>query len=488
MAMKIRVVFAIFAISSLINHVSAQENKIENAIQKFINAGGLEHAAISFEVIDLSTNASVAAYNSKMALPPASTVKLFSTATAMLEIGPYYRPETQIYYKGDIDSNGILHGDLVIRGGGDPSLGSRFFEKSGEERQFLASWAEQIKAFGIREIRGGIIADGSAFGYVGAPEGWTWGDMGNYYGSGPAGITLFDNMSYLTFETSSKVNGETQIVCMEPYIHGLSYRNEVKAGTTTHDNAYAYGAPYQFQRLIQGTLPLKQSEFDVKVSIPDPEYLMAQELHTSLTSNGVVIASQPVGVRKMEQYEANFDKRKLIVNHQGQTIANIAYWTNMRSVNLFAEQLLCLTGYVKRGSGTTATGAWHIQNYWEPLIGKGFHITDGSGLSRNNAVSAHHFVKMLAHINKSDMNTEFRKTLPVAGKSGTLSSLCRGQAASGRISAKSGTMNRIKAYSGYVTTTTGKELAFAFIVNNHSISSSELVKKMETVFNAIAQY
>jgi len=486
--MKIQVLFTILSISALINFISAQENKIEAAIQSFIHSQGLEHAAVSFEVVDLSTKTIIAAHQAKMALPPASTVKLFSTATAMLELDPMYRPSTRLYYTGQLDSSGVLHGDLIVLGGGDPSLGSRFFEKSGEERLFLDQWAEEILRYGITSIQGRVVADASAFGYVGAPEGWTWGDMGNYYGAGPAGITLFDNMSYLTFETTSEVNGPTTIICMEPHIHGLTYRNEVKAGKTTRDNAYAYGAPYQFQRLIKGTLPLKQEAFDVKVSIPDPEFLMAQELHTTLTALGVMIRDQPIGVRTLENYDPVFDPKKLIYTHSGQTIANIAYWTNMRSVNLFAEQLLCLTGYEKRKSGTTATGAWHIQNYWEPIIGAGFHITDGSGLSRNNAVSAHHFTQLLTYVHHSSISEEFRKTLPVAGKSGTLSSVCRGQAASGRVAAKSGTMNRIKAYSGFVTTSTGKELAFAFIVNNHSISSGELVKKMEKVFNAMAVF
>jgi serine-type D-Ala-D-Ala carboxypeptidase/endopeptidase (penicillin-binding protein 4) len=487
--MKIIVVLICIVITGNLNILFAQENNVQIALNNFVNTKGLEHAGISFMAMDLGSNEVVAEYNSKMALPPASTIKLFSSATALLELGPYYRPKTKIYHTGKIE-NGILNGDIYILGGGDPSLGSRFFEKSGEERLFLERWADSIQALGIKQIKGRIVTDASHFGYLGAPEGWTWGDMGNYYGSGPSGLTLFDNMSYLYFETSTEVNGETEISCVEPYVHQMTFRNEVKSAKGSKDNSYAYGAPYLYDRQIKGSLPLAQEEFEVKVSIPDPEKLMAEELHVTLTSRGIEIEQPPVGMRELDLpwEERKKYRQQLILTHNGQTIANIAYWTNMRSINLFAEHLLCLVGYEKRSHGSTGTGAFHIQNYWESKIGSGFYITDGSGLSRNNAVSAYHFAQLLKYMKNSNQYAEFKKTLPVAGKSGTLSSVCKGQAAAGRIFAKSGTMNRIKAYSGYVETSSGKNLAFAIIVNNHSIPSADLVKKMEAVFNAMAKY
>jgi D-alanyl-D-alanine carboxypeptidase/D-alanyl-D-alanine-endopeptidase (penicillin-binding protein 4) len=160
----------------------------------------------------------------------------------------------------------------------------------------------------------------------------------------------------------------------------------------------------------------------------------------------------------------------------------------MLSVNLFAEQLICLANHYKSGNGSSSTAADYIQSFWEPKIGKGFTITDGSGLSRNNGVSAYHFTQLLKSMKTSAHFEEFKKTLPVAGKSGTLSSVCKGQQASGRLFAKSGTMTRIKSYAGYVESESGKTIAFAIIVNNYSSSSSTLVKKMEPIFNAMAQY
>ena len=486
-AMKIAVVFSFILSFGYFNSIQAQQNSVELTLSKFTSDPVNEFAAISFCAIDLSSGNVIAEHNSKMALAPASIIKLFTTATAFQQMGAYHRPKTRLYYDGAIDSLGVLSGNLIIRGGGDPSLGSRFFEKEENLRDFLLEWVDTLRNMGITKIEGDIISDGSEFGYTGAPDGWTWGDMGNYYGSGPSGIVLFDNMTYLSFETTDEIGGETTISCIDPYVHNLTFRNEVKSGKTTRDNAYAFGAPFLNDRFIRGTLPLSQEEFKVKVSIPDPELLLAQELNYELTNNGIQVAGVALGQRNLG-LDMDYTNKILAYTHEGRTIANIAYHTNMRSVNLFAEQLLCLTSHYKSGYGSSSSGADYAQSYWEPTIGTGFTLTDGSGLSRNNAVSAYHFTQLLKSMKSSSNFEEFKKTLPIAGKSGTLSSVCRGQKASGRLYAKSGTMTRTKAYSGYVESTSGKNIAFAIIVNNHTTSSSRLVKKMEPIFNAMAQY
>ena len=115
-------------------------------------------------------------------------------------------------------------------------------------------------------------------------------------------------------------------------------------------------------------------------------------------------------------------------------------------------------------------------------------INDGSGLSRLNAISADHFCELLIYMSKSKEFENFKSTLPIAGKTGTIKSLCRGGVGEGRIFAKSGTINKVKAYSGYVKTVNGKDLVFSFTVNNYYCSTSALVSRMEQVLNAMAAY
>lgn len=180
--MKIVSSFLILSLLT-INFVFGQ-NKVQTAIDQFAASSDLKSASISFNVIDLSTGTTVASYDPNRGIPTASTAKLFSTATALEVLGENYRPETRVYTDGILDSSGILAGNIWIRGGGDPSLGSKYFCDKGHERDFLRAWADSLKKKGITQIQGGIIADASEFGYNGAPDGWNWVDMGNYYGAG----------------------------------------------------------------------------------------------------------------------------------------------------------------------------------------------------------------------------------------------------------------------------------------------------------------
>ena len=489
MKIIVLIIFSLF-FYNLYYSQNESSNPVALSIQTLISDQSLKNAAISIKVIDLENASPVAVHQPEMSLAPASTMKLFSTALAFEHLGSYYRPETQFYIDGKIDSNGVLHGNIWIKGGGDPSLGSRFFNKRGEEREFLYQIVDSILSKGITKINGSIIADGSRFGYKGAPEGWSWGDMGNYYGAGPSGCTLFDNMTYLSFHTSKKLNDTTNIKCMNPYIPGISFYNTVTTSRSQSDNAYVYGAPYSLDRFIVGSLPFGKESFEVKASIPDPEMLLAQEVQFELAQK--IDISNPPNSYRMLSYRNpksnNYEDKNLLFSIQGETIKNIAYWTNMRSVNLFAEQLLCLVGLEKTGSGTTESSIYFADKHWESKISSGLRISDGCGLSRKNLANAGNFCDLLKYVRQSSIYEDFLETLPTAGKTGTLSRVCRGQAADGRIMAKSGTMNRIKSYSGYVKTTSGKELAFAIIVNGHDISSSALVKKMEPFFNAMARY
>ena len=485
--MKIVLVSSLLLVSLQINSLFSQNNAVEKALNSFINDPVNVNASIGFLAYSLEDSLIIASNNQQTLLTPASITKLFSTSTAIEILGPYYRPKTRFYIDGEIDSTGVLNGNLWIRGGGDPTLGSRFFKNDDQKRFFLRQWCDSIKNNGIYQINGSIIADGSEFGYHGNPEGWTWGDMGNYYGSGPSGIVLFDNLTYLSLSSTTNVGDSTSIDCMDPWIENLTFRNEVKSNSVKGDESYAFGAPFSYDRFIMGSIPLNQEEFNVKVSIPDPEFLLAQELTYELMCNNVKVVGIPKGMRT-SSLANDYSTFKSLYSINGNSIANIAYHTNMRSVNLFAEQLACIIGYYKTGKGTTDNGIYYINKYWQDKIGGGFYITDGSGLSRNNAVAAIHFVKLLESMYHSKNYTEFKKTLPIAGKSGTLRSVCRGQDASGRMMAKSGTMNRIKSYAGYMESSTGKKIAFAIIVNNHSCSSSEIVKKMEPIFNAMARY
>jgi serine-type D-Ala-D-Ala carboxypeptidase/endopeptidase (penicillin-binding protein 4) len=484
---KAKKILLLFSFSFLIQSFLAQNN-VEQALQVFIGNSYFQNASISFHAINLENNATIATHNSNVALPPASTVKLFSTATAFEILGPQYQPKTRIYQQGELTKEGVLHGDIVIRGGGDPTLGSRFFNEDGKETEFMVKWADSLHKIGIRIILGNIITDGSEFGYNAAPDGWTWSDMGNYYGAGPSGIPIYDNMLKYYFKTSGTAGVVSELTHTVPEVENFTFYNYIQSSKRSGDNSYIYGAPYSKDRFGTGTLPINRNVFMVKGSLPDPEKQFALELLKILQDKGIQVKGKAFGQRERTE-KINYTKSKLLITHYGPSLQEISKLTNMKSINFFAEQILCLLGYEEKGDGSTETSISTLENFWTSKINlSGCHVTDGSGLSRSNAVSAAHFCELLRYMSQSKTAKAFYETLPVSGESGTLSGICKNQVAQGRIHAKSGTINRIKAYAGYVESKSGKKIAFAIIINNFNCSSSYTVEQIEKVFNAMASY
>lgn len=467
------------------------QTSVQTAVNSFADYWAFKNAGITITVRNLADGSIVASHNSDLALAPASIAKLFSTASAFEILGEKYSPKTELYTDGKINASGVLEGNLYLRALGDPTLGSKYFNDDGAEGQYLESWVKDMKLAGIKEITGKIIVDGSAFGYQGCPEGWTWGDMGNYYGAGPSAVIINDNILNYYFKTSS-IGKTSTLVRTVPEIEGLRLLNTIKGQNVSGDNSLIYGAPYSLDLYASGSLPYNRSSFMVKGTVPDPEKLLSKKLYDAIISNGIKVSNGYDNNRNLLLADAEqkpYSSMTLIKSWEGKTIEQIAYHTNMRSVNIFAEQLVCLIGYEKKGIGSTSNGLDYITDYWKGKLGlKHLHLHDGSGLSRTNAISSNQFTLLLKYMAGSDKYAVFKSTLPTAGQSGTLSNVCKGQAAEGRVFAKSGTMNRIKSYAGYVKSKSGKELCFSMTVNNYDCSNSATVDQMEKLFNAMAIY
>ncbi|MFK8045544.1 MAG: D-alanyl-D-alanine carboxypeptidase/D-alanyl-D-alanine-endopeptidase [Crocinitomicaceae bacterium] len=469
----------------------SQSSKPTNSIQSYAESintfAGVQHAPFSFYVTDMETGAVIADYNGKMSLPAASTMKLVTTASAIKILGTKHRFKTKIAYSGTIDSvSKTLNGNIVIIGGGDPTLGSKYYTKDGKENTVFENWADSIFKLGIEHVNGFVLADGSKYRYQGAPSGWVWGDLGNYYGAGPNGLTVYDNILKIFYNTKG-IGTIAKIVCSDPFIPNLHIESSVKAAKSKRDNAYVFGAPYSLDWFVTGSLPSERENFMVKAANPDPELTVAHVFNAALQEKGISVTYYPEterNLRKDTTYKAG-DYIELFT-HLSPSLASIINLTNQYSVNLFAEHLLCEISNKRSGYGSTYNGALIAKAYW----GKKFStsslvMTDGSGLSRSNAVSSKFFTDLLGYMKNS---STFKKSLAIAGKKGTMRTIGRNTSAAGRVSGKSGTMSKMKAYAGYVNTKTGKKLAYAMIINNYTCSTSKIKSYFETLMVKMANY
>ncbi|MBL4593952.1 MAG: D-alanyl-D-alanine carboxypeptidase/D-alanyl-D-alanine-endopeptidase [Flavobacteriales bacterium] len=467
----------------------AQTTKsVRLAIQKMAADDDLKNASISFYALDLDSGKVIAGLGSNKSLVPASTMKLVTTATALELLGPGKRFSTRVKYSGEIDSNCVLNGNIYIVGGGDPCLGSERFKK--HYGDFIHKWANEIIKLGIDSINGRVIGDASIFNEQMIPSTWIWGDLGNYYGAGPCGLSIYENKCSVELR-SGKKGDSTEVTCIYPYIPNLKFDNYVKSMITKKDLSYIFGAPYQENRIIKGGIPTNKKNYLVRGSIPDPAYLAAFELDMELRQLGVKLANPSTTVRKIKFETGSIDKTKkyVITTTRSPKLTAIMNLTNTYSVNLYAEHLMNQIGVFKYRSGDTGSGTQATTLFWKNagLDTEGMYINDGSGLSRFNAITAKQLVGILKYMNESKNKKLFINSLPVAGKSGTLRNVGKGTAASGRVKAKSGYMTRVRSYAGYVTTKNKRNIAFALIVNNFNCTPYQMKKKMEKIMIKLAE-
>jgi D-alanyl-D-alanine carboxypeptidase/D-alanyl-D-alanine-endopeptidase (penicillin-binding protein 4) len=464
------------------------QTNLQKEIELFKNSPECAFAGITFKAVDLNNGAELAALNPKLTLTSASTTKLFSTAAALELLGPEYKPVTRLYIDGVVDEGGTLNGNVWIRGGGDPSLGS-IYNEAVSQNNFLQIWTDTLKKLGIKTISGSVISDGSDFEYIGVPDGWSWEDMGNYYGSGPSGICIFDNMLIYRFKTGSILNQPVELVSTFPNMSNLEFENFITCQPVKNDNSLIYGAPFSNYRFGTGALPLNQSNFEVKGSLPDPEFQLAEVFTEYLNASEITVIGTPKCARLIENLEKNrFEKFTLIYSHFGLSVKDLIKLTNVYSINLFAEQLLMLLSYQKNGIGNMEESINILEGFWKPKMSSaGLVLRDGSGLSRTNAISSNHLVDLLTFMDSSIYSKEFYASLPVSAKNGTLAPICKDKPCAGRVVAKSGTMSRVKSYAGYINTNSGKKIAFAIVVNNFNSDGLVLRAKLEAIFNAISE-
>lgn len=456
---------------------------IDAIIDEYKKDKSLENGNFSYCLLNAQTTELISDFNSKTLLIPASTLKVITTSAALGILGKDFKYETKICYTGSIDSlNETLNGNLIIIGSGDPTLNSEYFNSISTNKNVVIDWAKKIKSHGIKKINGNIIADISCV-ENNLPDNWIWGDIGNYFGCIASGLSYKDNKIKLYFKTGGKNGDSTFIAKSIPYNPQLTFINKVKTGGNG-DNSISYGSIYQNTRWLNGYLPANKNNYEVEISMPDPAWQCIYELKQTLISEGIKTKDELI---VSEEKTSNY---KTLFVHQSPTLSDIVYQTNLHSNNLFAECLLKTIASKKIGFGNLKDGIKLVTDFWEQrgLNTKELFMTDGSGLSRSNAVSTSYLSKLLSKIYKDKNLYEIiNNSFPVAGKNSSLANICKGSFAENNLRAKSGYINRARGYVGYVKSKSGKDLCFAVIFNNYNCSASEAKQKIEKLLIAFAE-
>jgi len=407
---------------------------------------------------------------------PASNQKLLTTAAALDLLGAEYRYSTRLLTKEADPKAGVVHGDVYLKGSGDPFLGEAD----------LDDIVRQTRSRGITRVVGRVVGDGSCFSGPKYGCGWSWDDMSYRYSAPVTGLNLNHNVVTISVLPSKKI-GSPAVVRVTP---SNSVVRIINRTLTVADTETALRVERTLGRNtieVEGHVPVgapADTRAAVEVTVEDPPLYAAQRLTDKLRAAGISVT------RAASQGSAPATCAFIIAEHNGQPMSQLIALINKPSDNLGAECLLRTIGLERRGKGTDVAGIEAVVE-WLQSLGvqrNGVIMRDGSGLSRMNYVTARTIATVLRSMRTRPTSDAWLASLPIGGMDGTLRNRFRGTPAEGKVQAKTGYVSNVSALSGYVTTQSGSRLLFVMLMNNHPCSNAEATEVLDHIVGLLVQY
>ena len=434
-------------------------------------------------------------------------MKLYTVATALDRLSPDFRFTTSVYGMAP-DNSGVIRGDLIVFGRGDPSLAARF--NNGDYFKGINDLADKIVAAGVKRIEGDLVGDETYFTGTQYGSGWEWEDLTWYYGAEVSALTVNDNALDLFVKPGPQV-GKAALISTGPPDPLLTIINEVTTGPAgTRRQILVHRALGKDTILIKGSIPLDDRGYTGGIGISHPAMLFVYLLRSSLAEKGVPIKGRsrtvppPIGGPALDPIQRaslirpttvpQFGIPIHIATHQSAPFSLIAAQTLKPSQNLYTELILRTLGNIPTPPNTSSESSGDLSserpNQPAPVefrqtseergleVVKSFlktvgirpeslDLNDGSGLSRNDMVTADSTVQLLTYMSRHRYADAFRDALPIAGVDGTLRNRFKGTVAENNLRAKTGSLSSAASLGGYVTTVAGEKLVFTIMVNNY---------------------
>jgi len=452
----------------------APAQKLGRRIESILaSSSAAQRAFWGIEVVQVSTGKPLFETNQRRLFLPASNAKLFTTAFALMRLGPAYRFETTVRSGAPPAESGRLRGDLLLVGGGDPMLSARAvpYRKgpvTGNPLQAIEALADQVFARGVRRIDGDIVGDDTAYVWEPYPEGWALDDAVWDYGAPVSALTVNDNVFTLRLVPA----GATASILLSPPVEHYSIDNRVRAGPELPTKIRVERLAGSRQIRLWGTLGGNpESGTQLVLAIDDPALYAARAFADALARRGIVIAGQPVARhRYANEGAAGSLPGVVLARRTSPPLIELLRIIDKVSQNLHAEMVLREIDRSEHGPGTREAALEEEKQFLAEagITADEFHFADASGLSSADLVTPESVVKLLGFMDQGPYRDAWVSLLPVGGEDGTLMTRFEGKAAARRIHAKTGSLSEAAALSGYIESRTHGDLAFSVLVNNFS--------------------
>ena len=431
---------------------------------------------------------------------PASNMKLFTTAAALEKLGPDFVFHTAVESESGPDAQGRVQ-NLYLVGRGDPTFCddvSPPLRNPGEAKSHpcptLQKLAEQIKARGVLEITGVLVADDSYFLWQPYVHGWAAEDLLWGYGATVSALAWNSNALQLRIKPGLKVGDRAQI-WLEPLTDYYQLNNSLETSAAGAERrVFIERGPDSMRLDIWGEIPLDAGESTERVAIAHPAQLVGELFRQALEDAGIAVRGgvQARDVTGLEAAKAGpappqLASRVLLAEQDSQPLQAIVKTTNKESRNFYAEMLLRTLAREVKHRGGVEDGLEVLSEFAQQVgAERGETVfADGSGLSRDDLVTPDTLVKLLIHMAGGQAFDIFLGSLPVAGVDGTLADRLKGTRLKGRIHAKTGTLEQVNALSGYMDLPSGKRLAFSIIGNSHPLKGQEGAATLDQIALAV---
>ena len=455
--------------------------ELQTRIAEILAKPELAPATIGVKVVSLDTGRVLFEENAAKLLRPASNMKIYTVATALDKLTPDYRFITSVYAVSRPDSSGVVHGDLTIYGRGDPTFATRF--NNGDYFKGINDLASRIAAAGVKRVQGDLVGDETYFIGPKYGSGWEWEDLTWYYGAEISPLTINDNALDLYIKPGTAV-GQPAVITTGPPDPLLTIVNKVATSAKgVRRQLNIHRGLGENTVTIVGSIPLEDPGYTGAVSISHPGLLFIYLLRNALAQQGVVVTGKSRTTGTVDQPPLLPGPNPFapitveIAKVESPPFGIIAAQTMKPSQNLYTELILRTLGKLTPPPPTLPPlrqtseelGLEAVKSFLRTagVRPESLVLSDGSGLSRNDLITAEATVQLLTFMSKHRYAEVFRTALPIAGVDGTLRNRMRGTVAENNVRAKTGSLSSAASLGGYVTTAAGEKLAFAIIVNNY---------------------
>ena len=443
----------------------------------------LSRGLMAVRVDSLRDGRRLYALNDDKHVMPASNMKVVTLAAAVERLGWNFTYETRLESSGEV-VDGVLRGDLIAVGGGDPSIASL----DGGPAPLFGQWADALLHAGIHRVRGRLIGDDDFFDDIGLGAGWSWDDLGAGYAA-PSGALSYNENGVTVRIRPGATPGSVALVDLAPPGHELRVENDVRtAATASSVDLDLIRLPGSANLTVRGTVPAGGPQVARSASVDNPTRFFVEGLRLALAARQIQVDGGAWDIDDVPSSVRPAD-RHLIAAHQSPPLSVLAGYFMKVSQNFYAETLLRTMGRLVAGQGTAAAGRTVVRDTlvaWG-IPGDAIVMADGSGLSRYNYVTASAVITILERMWQDErFRGAFAAALPVAGHDGTLASRMKGTVLDARLEAKTGTISNVRALSGYLETRTGDRLAFSMIANHFTAPSSRIDAIVERALTRLA--